>query len=146
MVYNRLTDFYLAEPEHAALREAYEAGGAVVSRRIRAAMRCTRTSAIWSRSVTARCWHPGAFLTPTARPAGRVPRTWLVTPEQCRRALGAPAPAFLQARGGYGAKAAYRGDKLTRRVWGEILAGCYIAQALVPPSERLSTWTASRRR
>jgi hypothetical protein len=38
---------------------------------------------------------------------------------------------------GFGAKAAYRGDKLTRRVWGEILAGDFVAQALVPPGERL---------
>ncbi|MFP5323242.1 MAG: hypothetical protein ACLGH2_01000, partial [Gammaproteobacteria bacterium] len=32
---------------------------------------------------------------------------------------------------------AYRGDKLTRRVWAEILAGDYVAQTHVPPSERL---------
>ena len=38
---------------------------------------------------------------------------------------------------GYGAKAAYRGDKLTKRVWAEIVEGGFIAQALVPPSERL---------
>jgi hypothetical protein len=37
---------------------------------------------------------------------------------------------------GYGSKAAYRGDKVTKRVFEEILAGNYIAQALVPPSSR----------
>jgi hypothetical protein len=37
---------------------------------------------------------------------------------------------------GYGAKAAYRGDKLTRRVWGDILVGDFVAQALVPPAGR----------
>ena len=35
-----------------------------------------------------------------------------------------------------GGKAAYRGDKLTKRVFEEILQGGYIAQALVPPSGR----------
>ncbi|HJX19227.1 MAG TPA: hypothetical protein VJ437_13685, partial [Acidiferrobacterales bacterium] len=30
----------------------------------------------------------------------------------------------------------YRGDKLTRRVWEEILAGDYVVQELVPPGER----------
>jgi len=43
---------------------------------------------------------------------------------------------FFKPAAGYGSKAAYRGDKLTRRVWGEILRGDYVAQALVAPSER----------
>ncbi|HEX6266099.1 MAG TPA: hypothetical protein VFZ81_04305, partial [Burkholderiales bacterium] len=47
-----------------------------------------------------------------------------------RRAL------FFKPAAGHGSKAAYRGDKLTRRVWSEILKGEYVAQALVAPSER----------
>jgi len=43
--------------------------------------------------------------------------------------------AFKPATG-YGGKAVYRGDKLTGRVWEEVLAGNYVAQAFVPPSER----------
>jgi hypothetical protein len=43
---------------------------------------------------------------------------------------------FFKPAAGYGSKAAYRGDKLTKRVFEEILQGGYIAQALVPPSER----------
>jgi len=43
---------------------------------------------------------------------------------------------FFKPAVGYGSKAAYRGDKLTRRVFEEILAGDYVAQALVPPSSR----------
>ena len=48
-----------------------------------------------------------------------------------RRAL------FFKPVAGYGAKAAYRGDKLSRRVWSEILAGDFVAQALVAPGQRL---------
>ncbi|HEX5804860.1 MAG TPA: hypothetical protein VFY31_00765, partial [Macromonas sp.] len=44
---------------------------------------------------------------------------------------------FFKPEAGYGGKAVYRGDKLTRRVWDEIRAGGYVAQAVVPPSERL---------
>jgi len=44
---------------------------------------------------------------------------------------------FFKPFAGYGSRAAYRGDKLTQRVWREIVAGDYVAQALVPPSERL---------
>lgn len=46
LVYNRLTDFYLVEPRHAALREAFSAG-AVVLTRIRAATPCMPTNVIW---------------------------------------------------------------------------------------------------
>jgi hypothetical protein len=44
---------------------------------------------------------------------------------------------FFKPVAGYGAKAAYRGDKLTRRVWSEILESDFVAQALVPPSGRM---------
>ena len=43
---------------------------------------------------------------------------------------------FFKPASGFGSRGAYRGDKLTRRVFDEIIAGDYIAQALVPPSER----------
>jgi hypothetical protein len=42
----------------------------------------------------------------------------------------------LQAGAGFGSKAAYRGDKLTRRVFAEVASGGYVAQAVVSPSER----------
>jgi hypothetical protein len=44
---------------------------------------------------------------------------------------------FFKPVAGFGSRAAYRGDKLTRRVWEDILAGDYVAQAIVPPGERL---------
>src|SRR4029079_9554804 len=37
---------------------------------------------------------------------------------------------------GFGSRAAYRGDKLTRRAWADILAGDHVAQQLVLPGER----------
>ena len=43
---------------------------------------------------------------------------------------------FFKPASGYGSKAAYRGDKLTKRVWEEMAMGSYVAQALVVPSER----------
>ncbi len=43
---------------------------------------------------------------------------------------------FFKPAAGHGGKAVYRGDKLTKGVWAEILAGNYIAQAIAPPSER----------
>ena len=40
---------------------------------------------------------------------------------------------------GQGSKAAYRGDKLTRRVWHEIVRGEYVAQAFAAPTARNAT-------
>ena len=58
---------------------------------------------------------------------------WSVSPSS----IWACRNRFFKPAGGYGGKAAYRCDKLTKRVWREILAGDYVAQALVPPSERM---------
>src|SRR3546814_16518230 len=45
---------------------------------------------------------------------------------------------FFKPAGGFGSKAAFRGDKITRRVWAEILqSDNFIAQTYVPTSNRL---------
>jgi hypothetical protein len=66
-----------------------------------------------------------------------VPQTQLVTADRADELWAQRRQLFFKPVAGYGAKAAYRGEKLTRRVWGEILAGDFVAQALVPPGERL---------
>ncbi len=43
---------------------------------------------------------------------------------------------FFKPCSGYGSRGAYRGEKLTRRVFGEILNSDYVAQRLAPPGER----------
>jgi hypothetical protein len=43
---------------------------------------------------------------------------------------------FFKPNSGYGSKGAYRGEKLTKRVYAEILQGDYVAQKLAPPGER----------
>ena len=47
-----------------------------------------------------------------------------------------PEPLFFKPAVGYGSKAAYRGDKITLRVWEQILAGEYVAQEFVAPGAR----------
>jgi hypothetical protein len=43
---------------------------------------------------------------------------------------------FFKPARGFGSRAAYRGEKLTRQVFATISTGDYIAQAMVVPSER----------
>ena len=65
-----------------------------------------------------------------------IPHTGIMT-DANRDALWAKRRTlFFKPAAGYGSKAAYRGEKLTRRVWEEMAQGTYVAQALVAPSER----------
>lgn len=132
LVYNRLTDFSLEAPAHAALRAAYLAGAAVVTPhpRAHALYADKRNLVLLTDEAQLRAWRvrDGTMRTLLAG----IPRTRLVTEELWteRRRL------FFKPAAGHGSRAAYRGDKLTRRVWGEILSGEYVAQDFVPPSER----------
>ena len=65
-----------------------------------------------------------------------IPRTVDVGPANAASLWAERRQWFFKPATGYGSKAAYRGDKLTKRVWGDILQGRYVAQALVQPSER----------
>jgi hypothetical protein len=42
---------------------------------------------------------------------------------------------FFKPQAGFGSRATYRGDKVTRRVFEEILQGGYVAQTFAPPPE-----------
>lgn len=136
LVYNRLTDFYLEDSAHAALRAAYEAGAVVVTPN-------PGTHALYAdKRNLVTLSDAGALASLGATAATRevllagIPRTESVTPGRAESLWTERRRLFFKPAAGYGSKAAYRGDKLTRRVWGEILGADYVAQALVPPSER----------
>lgn len=137
LVYNRLTDFDLAQPEHAALRSAYEAGAAVVTPHPRAhALHADKRNLVWlSDDAQLAAW--GAPQDDREVLRAVVPRTELVTAGNADRLWSERRRLFFKPATGYGSRGAYRGDKLTRRVWAEIAAGGFVAQALVPPSERV---------
>jgi hypothetical protein len=130
LVYNRLTDFSLSE--HAALRQAYLAGEIVVTPhpRAHALYADKRNLTLLSNPRLLRAW--GASSETAKILESGVARTRLVMPELWseRRKL------FFKPATGYGSKAAYRGEKITRRVWEEILAGEYVAQEYVAPGAR----------
>ena len=137
MVYNRLTDFYLQDPAHQALHKAYVAGSVVLTPhpRAHAVLADKRNLIGLSQNALLHTW--GASAADCQLLADRVPTTRLVTHEQADELWAQRRQLFFKPVAGYGAKAAYRGDKLTRRVWGDILVGDFVAQALVPPSERM---------
>jgi hypothetical protein len=136
LVYNRLTDFYLEEPAHAALRAAYETGAVVLTPHPRAHALYADKRNLITLSHDDNLAALGVPEEARAILVAGVPRTESVTPERAEAFWAERRKFFFKPATGYGSKAAYRGDKLTRRVWQEILRGNYVAQALVAPSER----------
>ncbi|WP_244617315.1 hypothetical protein [Sulfurimicrobium lacus] len=138
MVYNRLTDFYLQDPLHAALRQAYEAGAVVLTPHPRAhalyADKCNLAILSDDHALT----RLGVPLALRKTLLAGVPHTEQVVPERADQLWAQRRKLFFKPASGYGSKAAYRGDKLTQRVWQEILTGDYVAQTIAPPSERLT--------
>jgi hypothetical protein len=65
-----------------------------------------------------------------------VPATERVTTAAADSLWARRRQLFFKPATGYGSKAAYRGDKLTKSTWADILRGDYVAQAYVAPSER----------
>jgi hypothetical protein len=137
LVYNRLTDFYLQDSGHDALQQAYRTGAAVVTPhpRTHALYADKRNLIALSDTALLESWgvdeHDRAVLRQV------VPTTQRVTTTNADALWAQRRTLFFKPAAGFGARAAYRGDKLTRRVWDEILVGDYVAQTTVPPSERL---------
>ena len=137
LVYNRLTDFALRAERLATLRRAYLEGAVVLTPHPRAhTLFANKRNLVWlsddsylhalgidgaTRAVLQQC----------------VPRTQLVTADCAEQFWAQRRSLFFKPLEGYGGKGAYRGDKLTRSVFAEIAAGGYVAQSMVPPSERM---------
>jgi glutathione synthase/RimK-type ligase-like ATP-grasp enzyme len=136
LVYNRLTDFGLEAPSGAALRDAYLAGAVVLTPhpRAHALYADKRNLALLTDEQALR--ELGVDAATQAVLLGGIPRTEIVRREDAESLWQRRKQLFFKPSAGYGSKAAYRGDKLTKRVFEEILDGAYVAQALVPPSER----------
>lgn len=138
MVYNRLTDFDLSEPGNAALRKALMEDAAIVSPGPRHhALYADKRNLIWlSDADVLRSW---GLAEEHILALGSIPRTKRVSAENAEELWTARKGYFFKPAAGFGSRATYRGDKLTKRVWSEILEGNYIAQAFVPPTLRAVT-------
>lgn len=136
LVYNRLTDFYLEDPGHSALRQAYLQDAAVITPHPRAhALYANKRNLVrLSDRAQLESWGIAADIVATL--VGGIPATRIVRPEDAESLWAGRSGWFFKPALGFGSRGSYRGDKLTRRVFAEIVAGDYVAQAVVPPSER----------
>ena len=136
LVYNRLTDFYLSGASCQAVRQAYEVGAVVLTPhpRAHALYADKRNLTVLSDDAQMNAWGLSARDRNILQ-AG-IPHTEIVTAARADALWAARRQLFFKPATGFGGRAAYKGEKLTKRVWGEILAGDYVAQALVPPAGR----------
>jgi hypothetical protein len=137
LVYNRVTDFSLSDPTHRVLREAWVSGAAVVTPNPRhhAVQADKGRLVLWSdpdqlRDGGAPDWAVDVL-------SSSVPATLFVTPDQVDRLWKERGSWFFKPRDGFGSRAAYRGDKITRGRFEEVCGGSYIAQRCVPPPTRM---------
>ncbi len=136
LVYNRLTDFSLGSTVSEHLRTAYLNRDVVVSPHPRGhAMYADK------RNLSLLCdgdFLRAAGLDPSfvATLLAAVPATTRVTPANRDVLWEGRRQLFFKPAAGFGSKASYRGDKLTRRVWQQIGQAEYVAQEIVRPSER----------
>ena len=136
LVYNRLTDFYFAEPAAATLRDAYLADQVVVTP-------APRHYALYADKRNLALLSDGPLLRELGLDAAEVevlerflPDVVPVSRENAAELWARRKTLFFKPASGFGSRGAYRGAKLTRRVWDDILDGDYVAQVVAPPSER----------
>lgn len=138
LVYNRLTDFMLEDSASAALRTAFLANAVVLTPhpQAHALYADKRNLALLSdRQRLEEFGAPHALIDVLA---AHVLHTEVVDAAHEEDLWGRRRQLFFKPSAGYGSKATYRGDKLTRRVFQEILQADYVAQAVMAPGERVA--------
>ncbi len=134
LVYNRLTDFSLQQ--HPALRQAYLSGQVVLTphpynyaqyadkRNLARLTDAQGLRALGADEADIATLHAG------------IPHTIVVRPDMEAMLWAERKSLFFKPNSGHASKGAYRGANLTKRVFGEIMHGDYVAQKLAPPGER----------
>jgi hypothetical protein len=134
LIYNRLTDFSLQQ--FPRICNAHEKQQVVL----------TPNPSHYQRYADKRklAWlTDGVLMRATGTPQANIdvllqgiPQTKLVNAVDAEQWWAERKQWFFKPVNGYGSKGAYRGDKITKRVFEEIMSSDYVAQKLAVPSER----------
>lgn len=137
MIYNRYTDFYLEDENSASLKEAYLQGGVVITPNPHHHALYANKLNLITLSSEEELSSLGIAQKTRKILLNGIPTTKRVSSRDGERWWLDRKKYFFKPVSGYGGKAIYRGDKITRKVWTEILQNDYVAQELTPPSLRL---------
>lgn len=135
LVYNRLTDFSLHR--YPVLRQAYLEGSVVLTPHPRAYAQYADKRNLARLTDAEALRALGAGEADIAVMQAGIPHTIVVEPDMEAALWAERKQWFFKPNSGYGSKGAYRGANITRRVFGEILQGGYVAQKLAAPGERM---------
>lgn len=134
VVYNRLTDFTLQRYSH--LRSAWEKRQVVLTPNPLHHERYADKRKLALLSDPAALRARGVSQAGIDALSAGVPQTRIIDPADAAQWWDERKQWFFKPVSGYGSKGAYRGDKLTKRVFEEIMQADYIAQRLALPGER----------
>lgn len=136
LVYNRLVDFSLDRPGHEALRAAYLDNAVVVTPNphVHALYADKRNLGLLSNAAALRDWGLAQAMVDDLF---GVPHTVVVTSDNASDLWERRKTLFFKPVSGYGSKGVYRGDKITKGVWAEVIKGGYVAQDFAAPGERM---------
>jgi hypothetical protein len=135
LIYNRLTDFDLSD--HQDLRAAWAAGNVVLTPDPPAHRRMADKRNLVKLSDADFLRGIGAGGEDIAIVGRLVPKTVLVTLENADALWADRKRYYFKPVSGYGGKAVYRGEKLTRKTWDWIMGEDYVAQESASPSQRI---------
>jgi len=136
LVYNRLTDFGLEAESLNLLRQAYLDKAVVITPHPRAhALYADKRNLAILTDETA-LLDIGVAAETRALLLEGIAHTTCVHKDDAERLWAARRQLFFKPAKGYGSKAVYRGESITKRVFSEILQGNYVAQTLVRPTEQ----------
>lgn len=135
LIYNRLTDFMLDEFENSKLRSAFENDHVVISPApIHHALYADKRNLELLASK-------GSLIEigvdeQLCKALSIIPDTKEFKNIQHEDWWKERRNYFFKPHSGYGSRGAYRGDKLTKKVWNDIKSGGFIVQELIKPSTR----------
>ncbi len=137
MVYNRLTDFYLKDPKNEQLLNAFKNNHIVLTPSpYHHALYANKSNLVTLSSPSLLEKLEVSSIDIEILKQG-IPKTEAVTSINAEKIWDRRKNLFFKPFQGFGGKATYRGDKLTHKVWQEILKNQYVAQEYIPPCSRL---------
>lgn len=134
LIYNRLTDFDLSD--HADIRDVWQNGKVVLTPDPLAHRRMADKRNLVKLSDPAFLGSIGVGAKDLALVNQVVPKTLLVTASNADELWATRKRWYFKPVSGYGGKAVYRGEKLTRKTWDWIVCQDYVAQEVAMPSHR----------
>jgi hypothetical protein len=134
LIYNRLTDFTLQQ--YPVLLQAYLNDRVVLTPGPEHYERYADKRNLARLTDAEALQRLGVLEADIATLQAGIPHTFVVQPDLADTLWDARKSLFFKPCSGYASRGAYRGEKLTRRVFGEILQSAYVAQQLAAPGVR----------